>query len=318
MQSTSTRSRARISSRSCGSKRASCSSAARAAQPRRDEDVAGRLRPAARRRAPDELARRAASSQCSACSALAGEVALAVQRPPSARPRAGGEGDQARVLGRRARRRAAASRGGQLRARDDAARRAVRRRRAELAAVALVARRSARGLRDVEPQRAGRSARSCSVHGSTTAPMRKQATIASTHSGRLPTSVSTTSPRPTPRAAQRARQRAPTRRRPRRSVHSRRAPSRAERDERARAPAAAASTTSRAKFIAQRTLRREGSVPRAERRNLVQPGSRTVASRRTAGISPIAARRWSGPQLSTARARASGRSLRRWRRSRPR
>src|SRR4051794_27156150 len=44
-------------------------------------------------------------------------------------------------------------------------------------------------------------ARSCSLHGSTTAPSRKQATIASTHSGRLPTSVITTSPRPIPRAA---------------------------------------------------------------------------------------------------------------------
>src|SRR6202020_2838358 len=37
-------------------------------------------------------------------------------------------------------------------------------------------------------------ARSCSVQGSTTAPMRKQAHIAITHSGRLPISVITTSP----------------------------------------------------------------------------------------------------------------------------
>ena len=41
-------------------------------------------------------------------------------------------------------------------------------------------------------------ARSCSVHGSTTAPMRKQAHIVNTHSGRLPISVITTSPRPIP------------------------------------------------------------------------------------------------------------------------
>ena len=41
--------------------------------------------------------------------------------------------------------------------------------------------------------------------------MRKHATIASTHSGRLPTSVITTSPRRTPRAAQRRRRRAPSR-----------------------------------------------------------------------------------------------------------
>ena len=49
--------------------------------------------------------------------------------------------------------------------------------------------------------RARRSAgRSCSVHGWATAPMRQAATIAYTHSGRLPTSVITTSPRRTPAA----------------------------------------------------------------------------------------------------------------------
>ena len=43
-------------------------------------------------------------------------------------------------------------------------------------------------------------ARSCSVQGRTTKPCRKQATIVSTHSAWLPSSVSTTSPRRTPRA----------------------------------------------------------------------------------------------------------------------
>ena len=41
-------------------------------------------------------------------------------------------------------------------------------------------------------------ARNCSLQGSATAPIRKQATIVSTHSGRLPISVITTSPRATP------------------------------------------------------------------------------------------------------------------------
>ena len=50
--------------------------------------------------------------------------------------------------------------------------------------------------------------RSCSEQGWATAPMRQQASMAKTHSGRLPTTVMTTSPRPTPRAA-----RAPARRR---------------------------------------------------------------------------------------------------------
>ncbi len=36
------------------------------------------------------------------------------------------------------------------------------------------------------------------MHGSATAPIRKQATMASTHSGRFPITVITTSPRPTP------------------------------------------------------------------------------------------------------------------------
>ena len=43
--------------------------------------------------------------------------------------------------------------------------------------------------------------RSCGLQGIATAPIRKQASIASTHSMRLPTNVMTASPRSTPRAA---------------------------------------------------------------------------------------------------------------------
>ena len=43
--------------------------------------------------------------------------------------------------------------------------------------------------------------RSCGLQGIATAPIRKQASMASTHSIRLPTRVMTASPRPTPRAA---------------------------------------------------------------------------------------------------------------------
>ena len=68
-------------------------------QPGGDEDVAGRLRPAGRRRAPGELARRAAPNQCSAWTPLTGEVALGVHGAPRLAGRARGEDDQRRVLG---------------------------------------------------------------------------------------------------------------------------------------------------------------------------------------------------------------------------
>ena len=52
------------------------------------------------------------------------------------------------------------------------------------------------------PTRTSRSLRrSCGLQGIATAPIRKQASIASTHSIRLPTRVMTASPRSTPRAA---------------------------------------------------------------------------------------------------------------------
>ncbi len=105
--------------------------------------------------------------------------------------------------------------------------------------------------RDVQaqPQVLGRS---CSVHGSTTAPMRKQATIVSTHSGRLPMSVSTTSPRCTPRASS-----VPARRAERSAIAPKvcswRAPSRAS-SMSATASGGAASTMSRVKFMRRRSL----------------------------------------------------------------
>src|SRR3954468_1001061 len=95
-------------------------------------------------------------------------------------------------------------------------------------------------------------ARSCSVHGSTTAPIRKHATIESTHSGRLPMRVRTTSPRATPRAA-RAPASAPERRATSPKGHSRRPPSRSSAT-RARRPGSAASTRARAKFMRRRRL----------------------------------------------------------------
>ena len=85
------------------------------------------------------------------------------------------------------------------------------------------------------------------MQGSTTAPMRKQASIVSTHSGRLPISVITTSPRCTPRAT-----RAPAARADASAtspkLHSLREPSRASATS-ARAEGGAASTVSREKFI---------------------------------------------------------------------
>ena len=69
-----------------------------AAQPGRDEGVARGLAPAARRRAPDEVAR-AGVEPVLALQALAGEVALGVDDGLRLARRAAREGHQARVLG---------------------------------------------------------------------------------------------------------------------------------------------------------------------------------------------------------------------------
>ena len=106
MQSTSTRSRAISSRRSCGSKRASCRSAAAPREPGRDERVAGGL---------DQPAAAVHHTSWPGCGrepvlglqALAGEVALAVQDGLRLARRAAGERDQARVVRARARRAAA-------------------------------------------------------------------------------------------------------------------------------------------------------------------------------------------------------------------
>ena len=68
-------------------------------------------------------------------------------------------------------------------------------------------------------------ARSCSGHDAGTAPMRKQASMARTHSERLPIQTSTTSPRPTPAALRRPAKRADASATSP-NVHVRRAPSR--------------------------------------------------------------------------------------------
>ena len=68
------------------------------AEPRSDEDVARRLRPAGRRRAPDELAL-PGPEPVLGLGPLAGQVALGVQRPARLAGRPRGEDDQGAVVG---------------------------------------------------------------------------------------------------------------------------------------------------------------------------------------------------------------------------
>ena len=149
MQRTATGSRSRTARRSCGSKRASCSSAAAPADPRRDEDVAGRLAPAAGRRAPHELAG-AGVEPVLGLDVLAGEVALGVDDGLRLARGPAREGDEARVLGVELDRRRRG--GGRVqRLVGDREHRAVRPGGVELGAVALVAD-DRRRPRDVEAQ----------------------------------------------------------------------------------------------------------------------------------------------------------------------
>ena len=132
---------------------------------------------------------------------LAGQVALRVDDAARLAGGAGGEDDRRRVVGGevldRGRRLLGAvlvedrapGRPGPCRG----CRRAARRGSAPRRPRASGRRRRARSSRSLR--------RSCGLQGSATAPIRQQASIASTHSGRLPTSVITTSPRRTPRAA---------------------------------------------------------------------------------------------------------------------
>ena len=164
-----------------------------AAQPGGDERVAGGLRPAAGRRAPRELAL-ARAEPVLGLDPLAGQVALAVADrlgspavpevntisagSSAARSTAGagaessrlGSGTSRIVPPKPASRTVAASRSSAITIAGSAA--------------SIRARRSA--------------GRSCSVQGSATAPIRQHASIASTHSGRLPIAVITTLPAPTP------------------------------------------------------------------------------------------------------------------------
>ena len=94
------------------------------------------------------------------------------------------------------------------------------------------------------------------MQGWATAPIRQQASIAYAHSGRFPTTVITTSPRPTPRAAS-----APASRAERSATSpneiSRRSPSRAIATSASR-DGSAASTTSATKLIQVATSARRG------------------------------------------------------------
>ena len=101
--STATPCSAATASRSAGSKRASCSRRGGAHRPRRDERVAGRLRPAAGRGAPRQLAG-ARAEPVLGLRRLAAQVALRVHDRRAGSPAVPGREDQERgVLGARCR-----------------------------------------------------------------------------------------------------------------------------------------------------------------------------------------------------------------------
>ena len=215
---------------------------------------------------------------------------------------AAGERDQARVLGVELdRRRRGLGRVERLVGdREDRAVRAGRRRaRARLRSSA---RRSPPAARR-RGAAAGpwRAAARCTA--ATTAPMRKHATIVRTHSGRLPISVITTSPRPDAVRGERARQRAPSARRPRRTTTRAGAPSRASSTS-ARRAGSAASTTSRAKFMRPGTL--VVAVPRAARAGASREAGTAAAA--SGGSGPPGR----PPRCARARARGTSRRARRF------
>ena len=214
-----------------------------AAQPRRDEHVAGRLGPAAGRGAPDQLAG-AGAEPVLGLDLLAGQVALHVDHRLGLAGGAGSEHDQARVLGRELRRRGG-RRGVQALVGDGQHAGSAGPARLELGAVALVGQDQGRlGHREAQPQVAGaqllvagqRRRRRCGSRRSSPPPTR----------GGCRSSVSTTSPGPTPRASS-----VPARRALRSATSpkaiSRRDPSRPSATSAGRS-GGAASTTSRAKF----------------------------------------------------------------------
>ena len=199
-QRTLTCSRSISSSRSAASNRPSTIIAAAPQSHGREEDVARRLRPAGRRRAPDELAAPGAEPVLG-LSALAGQVALGVQRrarlaggPEVKTISAGSSGSRSAISAGVSCGRSSSS------AASTSAMRHVGDPVRQLAEQLLLA--------DAERRIRGRACgcsrswrRSCVLQGRAIAPMRQQASSASTHSTRVPTSVMTTSPRLTPRAA---------------------------------------------------------------------------------------------------------------------
>ena len=180
-QRTLTPSRSISSSRSSGVEAAVDDHRRGAAEPRGEEDVARRLRPAGRGRAPDEVAV-AGAEPVLGLGALPGQVALRVQRRARLAGGSRGEHDQRRVLGveiddldrrflgavlvERLRRPRPSSCTGSR----PAARRAARSSPTQSAGFAAAAR-SSRSWR-----------RSWVLQGRATAPIRQQASIASTHS----------------------------------------------------------------------------------------------------------------------------------------
>ena len=204
-QSTLTPSASAKSSRSAGSKRPSWMTAAAPVSQGARKTLRADFDQPGRRRAPGQLAL-ARAEPVLGLRPLAEQVAVGVDDAARLAGGAGGEDDQRRVLGvhrldrapaspaagpRRERRRPRPSSSPAPR---PAARRAARPRR----------RRASGSPRP--PAARGRLRRSCVLQGSATAPIRQQASSVSTHSIRLPTSVITTSPRPTPPSREGARE----------------------------------------------------------------------------------------------------------------
>ena len=187
MQSTFTPSRSISASRSSGSKRASWSSAAaprsQGAMKALRADFDQPLAAVHQHRSPSR-----APNQCSACTSLADQVALPVADRLGLARGAGGEDHERGIVGRRDRPRAPGPpRSGARRAPPARARRSPQSRTRPASRSSAT---TARGLHGVHARRRS-SGRSCSVQGRATAPIRKQATIASTHSGRFPITVIT-------------------------------------------------------------------------------------------------------------------------------
>ena len=197
MQSTSTRSRSSSSSRSSGIEAGIVQQRRGAAQPRRHEHVAGRLGPAAGRGAPAEVSR-PRPEPVLRLHGLPRQIPVPVPDRLGLPGGAGGEHDQRRVV------RAHVDRGGRLGVVQTLVGHGEER--------PVEARLRHRGPRRARPPprraarpcpfaRAGRAGAAARCTAAPPRRCRQAATIAYTHSGRLPTSVITTSPRRTPAPA---------------------------------------------------------------------------------------------------------------------